>query len=303
MQLEVHVSARSSWGHWSIFFTHLQMTMGSRCMNRQNNLIFNNLSDSNGSLLVHASWIQTELRIGTHRLARIQSGTRATTISKGRDQTIQWMNPSWNRFCSLLTLIQLQREDVRITVGPWIKNLHLCMDNSRITKCNAVVWYMQEMSQETRSAFVPSTWAHEVWTRQIVSRIAGKFRARNVFTIKSLVDMVNELDNCTAKWCKKGDIRLWSSEITPKYEKIKDITKLRYFRFTEGNGDASCTSSRSVLRELRSREDKSELEPREYELLPLKQAKLDDLQKQYRWIDDESRLEALPPPPWAFVIE
>ena len=121
MQLEVHVSARSSWGHWSIFFTHLQMTMGSRCMNRQNNLIFNNLSDSNGSLLVHASWIQTELRIGTHRLARIQSGTRATTISKGRDQTIQWMNPSWNRFCSLLTLIQLQREDVRITVGPWIK--------------------------------------------------------------------------------------------------------------------------------------------------------------------------------------
>ena len=182
--------------------------------------------------------------------------------------------------------------------GPMDKNLHLCMDNSRITKCNAVVRYIQEISHKKHvqlSYLVPGHTKFE--PDRLFSRIAGKFRARNVFTIKSLVDMVNELDNCTAKWCKKGDIRLWSSEITPKYEKIKDITKLRYFRFTEGNGDASCTSSRSVLRELRSREDKSELEPREYELLPPKQAKLDDLQKQYRWIDDESRLEALPPAP------
>ena len=50
----------------------------------------------------------------------------------------------------------------------------------------------------------------------------------------------------------------------------------------DGKGNASYTSCRSAFRELRIREDKSEIEAREYELLPLKQAKLDDLGKQYR---------------------
>ena len=54
--------------------------------------------------------------------------------------------------------------------------------------------------------------------------------------------------------------------ITPKYPKIKDITKLQDFRFTDGKGDASCMWCRSVVRELRIREDKREIEATYHEL-------------------------------------
>ena len=87
--------------------------------------------------------------------------------------------------------------DKFIAVYPWIKNLHVCMDNSRITKCNAVVRYMQELSHKKNvqlSYLVPGHTKFE--PDRLFSRIAGKFRARNVFTIKNLVDMVNELNNC-----------------------------------------------------------------------------------------------------------
>ena len=72
---------------------------------------------------------------------------------------------------------------------------------------------------------------------------------------------------------------------------IKNITKLRCFRFIDGKGEASCTFCRSVVRELRVREDKSEIEAQDYELFALDKAILGDLEKQYRCIDDESRLD------------
>ena len=116
---------------------------------------FQQCFDSNGNLLVHASCIQTELRIGTHRLARIRKRKNANPgrYESNHDLKRKRSNNSMNesvvksflQFVDANSAPKGRRQDYS---GPMDKNLHLCMDNSRITKCNAVVRYMQEISHK-----------------------------------------------------------------------------------------------------------------------------------------------------------